>query len=140
MICSINGAGGQRRQLADIAEALRPPEQPPLISTQRYLNDAVIKRKAEAFKVFVVRVHECTLRGKRYRFLMDGHHNYAAAKLRGVEPTFATPGAKFLRHLNKMTPRQQEAFFINNLTDCPHYYVETGEIVEELQPVMEPSE
>ncbi|MDP4557912.1 chromosome partitioning protein ParB [Halomonas meridiana] len=132
--------GIQSRHFANLGELMQPPEKPPLISTQRYLNDAVIKRKAETFKVFVVRVHECTLRGKRYRFLMDGHHNYAAANLRGVEPTFTGPGAKFLRHLNKMTPRQQEAFFINNLTDCPHYYVETGEIVEELQPVMEPSE
>lgn len=140
MICSINGVGGQRRQLADIAEALRPPEQPPLISKQRYLNDAVIKRKAETFKVFVVRVHECTLRGKRYRMIIDGHHNHAAAKLCGVEPTFTTPGAKFLRHLNKMTPRQQEAFFINNLTDCDHYYVETGEIVDELVAPMELSQ
>lgn len=129
--------GIQSRHFANLGEALQQPEKPPLISTQRYLNNEVVKRKAETFKVFVVRVHECTLRGKRYRFLMDGHHNYAAAKLRGVEPTFTTPGAKFLRHLNKMTPRQQEAFLINNLTDCPHYYVETGEIVAELEAPME---
>lgn len=129
--------GIQSRHFANLGELLQSPEKPPLISTQRYLNDAVIKRKAETFKVFVVRVHECTLRGKRYRFLVDGHHNYAAAKLCGVEPTFTTPGAKFLRHLNKMTPRQQEAFLINNLTDCDHYYVETGEIVEELVAPME---
>ncbi|MGV2930191.1 chromosome partitioning protein ParB [Vreelandella venusta] len=129
--------GTQSRHFANLGELLQSPEQPPLISTQRYLNDAVIKRKAETFKVFVVRVHECTLRGKRYRFLVDGHHNYAAAKLCGVEPTFTTAGAKFLRHLNKLTPRQQEAFFIDNLTDCDHYYVETGEIVEELVAPME---
>ena len=132
--------GFQSRHFANLAEALSPPEQPPLISCQRYLNDAVIKRKAETFKVFVVRVHECTLRGKRYRIIVDGHHNYAAAKLCGVEPTFSGPGNKFLRHLNKMTPRQQEAFLINNLTDCPHYFVETGEIVAELEAPMELSQ
>lgn len=129
--------GIQSRHFTNLDEALQPKEQPPLISSQRYLNEAVIKRKAETFKVFVVRVHECELRRKRYRMIIDGHHNYAAAKLKGVEPTFSGPGNKFLRHLNKMTPRQQEAFLINNLTDCEHYYVETGEIVSELEPRME---
>jgi len=129
--------GIQSRHFANLGEAVQPQEQPPLISCQRYLNEAVIKRKAETFKVFVVRVHECTLRGKRYRIIVDGHHNYAAAKLCGVEPTFSGPGNKFLRHLNKMAPRQQEAFLINSLTDCEHYYVETGEIVTELEPRME---
>lgn len=124
--------GIQSRHLANLGEALQAQEQPPLISSQRYLSDTVIKRKAETFKVFVVRVHECTLRGKRYRMIIDGHHNYAAAKLIGVEPTFSGGGAKFLRHLNKMTPLQQEQFLINNLTDSLHYNVETGEIVEEL--------
>tara|TARA_R100000027_G_C2240344_1_gene91808 strand:- start:976 stop:1383 length:408 start_codon:yes stop_codon:yes gene_type:complete len=132
--------GIQSRHFANIGEALQPQEQPPLISSQRFLSDAVIKRKAKTFKVFVVRVHECTLRGKRYRMIVDGHHNYAAAKRAGVEPTFSCPGNKFLRHLNKMTPRQQEAFLINNLTDCEHYCVDTGEIVEELVAPMELSQ
>lgn len=129
--------GIQSRHFANLDELLQPQELPPLISSQRYLNEAVIKRKAESFKVFVVRIHECTLRGKRYRMIIDGHHNYAAAKLKGVEPTFSCPGNKFMRHLNKMTPRQQEAFLVNNLTDCEHYYVETGEIVTELEAPME---
>lgn len=129
--------GIQSRHFANLGEALQPKEQPPLISSQRFLSDVVVKRKAEAFKVFVVRIHECTLRGKRYRMIIDGHHNYAAAKRVGVKPTFSCPGNKFMRHLNKMTPRQQEAFLINNLTDCEHYYVETGEIVEALEGRME---
>ncbi|MBS3670159.1 ParB/RepB/Spo0J family partition protein [Halomonas boliviensis] len=129
--------GLQSRHFANLGEALQPQEPAPLISSQRFLSDEVVKRKAEAFKVFVVRIHECTLRGKRYRMIIDGHHNYAAAKRVGVEPTFNCPGNKFMRHLNKMPPRQQEAFLINNLTDCEHYYVETGEIVDELEAPME---
>ena len=129
--------GIQSRHFANLGEALQPQELPPLISSQRFLSDVVVKRKAEAFKVFVVRIHECTLRGKRYRMIIDGHHNYAAAKRVGVEPTFSCPGNKFMRHLSKMTPRQQEAFLINNLTDCEHYYVKTGEIVEALEGRME---
>ncbi|MBZ5489179.1 chromosome partitioning protein ParB [Halomonas aquamarina] len=128
--------GIQSRHLANLGEVFQPKEQPPLISCQRYLNEAVVKRKADTFHVFVVRIHECTLRGKQYRVIVDGHHNYAAAKRLGVEPTFSGPGNKFLRILGKMTPRQQEAFMINNVTDCDHYYVETGEIVAELEAPM----
>lgn len=130
----------QSRHFANLGEALQQQEQPPLISCQRHLDETKVWHKAETFRVFVVRVLECTLRGKRYRLMMDGHHSYAAAKLKGVEPTFSGPRNKFMRHLNKMSPRQREAFLINNLTDCPHYYVETGEIVEELQAPMELSQ
>lgn len=129
--------GHEPQRLANMLDVLRGPKAPPLISCQRYLDEATVQRKADQFSVFIVRIHECELRGKRYRMIIDGHHNYAAAKLRGVEPVFRVPGAKFLRHLGKMSPRQQEAFLINNLTDCPHYYVETGEIVTELEPRME---
>jgi hypothetical protein len=41
--------------------------QPPLISSQRYLNCDVIVRKAATFKVFVVRTLAMEIRGKPYR-------------------------------------------------------------------------
>lgn len=109
----------------------------PLISSQRHLDRKTVARKAAKFDVFVVRVHECDLRGKRYRMIVDGHHNLHAARLRGEEPVFKPPGAKFLRHLSKMADWEREAFLINNLTDSDHYFVETGEVVEELLPVQE---
>ncbi|NIC05219.1 chromosome partitioning protein ParB [Halomonas sp. DX6] len=106
----------------------------PLISSQRHLDREKVLRKARTFSVFVVRVHECTLRGRRYRMVIDGHHNLAAARVAGVEPRFKAPGSKFLRHLNKMTQRQRDEFLFNNLTDSEHYYVDTGEVVAELLP------
>ena len=48
--------------------------QPPLISSQRYLNRDVIARKAATFKLFVVRTVDMEIRGKPYRILLDGHH------------------------------------------------------------------
>ncbi len=54
--------GIQASRFAKLGEWVQPPEKPPLISAQRYLNDAVIKRKAETFKVFAVRVH-CAAEG-----------------------------------------------------------------------------
>lgn len=110
----------------------------PLISSQRHLDRATVLRKAATYKVFVVRVHTCELRGRRYRMIVDGHHNLAAARIAGVDPTFKPPGAKFMRHLSKMPAWQRQQFLINNLTDSDHYYVDTGEVVTELLP-SEPS-
>lgn len=116
------------------------PELAPLISSQRHLDSRTVARKAATFDVFVVRIHDCELRGKRYRMIVDGHHNLAAARLMGVEPTFKPPGAKFLRHLSKMAPWQREAFLINNLSDSDHYFVDTGEVVEDLLSVQSQKE
>ncbi|MCE8042487.1 hypothetical protein HOP60_10005 [Halomonas daqingensis] len=110
----------------------------PLISSQRHLDRDKVLRKARTFSVFVVRVHACTLRGRRYRMVVDGHHNLAAARMLGIEPRFKAPGSKFQRYLNRMAPLEREAFLINNLTDCDHYYVDTGEVVAELLNVEEP--
>lgn len=107
----------------------------PLISSQRYLNPEIISRKAAGFKVFVVRTVEIELRGKLYRILLDGHHNLAAAKLAGVEPTWRGPANKLERIMRAMSPDKLAAMLINNLTDSDWYYVDTGEVVSELLTV-----
>ncbi|GCW61628.1 hypothetical protein HmCmsJML116_03840 [Escherichia coli] len=104
----------------------------PLISSQRYLNDAKVADKASRFKRFIVGVYPVVLRGVQYTILMDGHHNYAAAKLAGVEPDYRPITKKVLRILGDMTEREREAFFINNVTDSNYYFVETGEVVHGL--------
>jgi hypothetical protein len=107
----------------------------PLISSQRYLNDRVVAEKASRFSVFVVRVAEVTLRGKPYQILTDGHHNLAAARRAGVEPTWRGPSNKWRRIQDRTKPEVFEAFLINNLTDSDWYFVETGEVVADLLPV-----
>lgn len=56
----------------------------PLISSQSYLDKAKVNDRAARFKRFIVSVYPIVLRGQQYTILMDGHHNYAAAKLAGV--------------------------------------------------------
>ncbi|MBU9643741.1 hypothetical protein KTF36_17975 [Burkholderia gladioli] len=104
----------------------------PLISSQRHLDHGLVARKAERFAVFIVHVADVTLRGKPYRLVIDGHHNLAAAKLVGVEPVWRPPGAKWQRIQESLTPAQFERFLINNLTDSDYYFIDTGEVVQEL--------
>jgi hypothetical protein len=91
-----------------------------------------VVKKAQTFKVFIVRTYEVELRGKKYRVLLDGHHNLAAARALGVEPDWRGPSAKFERIRKAMTPSAFEEFLINNLTDSDWYYVDTGGVVAEL--------
>jgi len=104
----------------------------PLISSQRYLNDATVARKAQTFKVFVVNVIKVVLRGRPYRVLVDGHHNLAAARLAGVEPTWRGAPKKLQRIIDTTPAAEFERFLINNLTDSDWYYVDTGAVVPEL--------
>ncbi|HBW2982854.1 TPA: chromosome partitioning protein ParB [Klebsiella pneumoniae] len=104
-----------------------------LISSQRYLNMSIVNERATRFKRFIVNVHPVVLRGVQYTILMDGHHNYAAAKLAGVDPDYRPVAKKVMKIIGGMSEREQEALFINNVTDSDYYYVETGEVVEELR-------
>jgi hypothetical protein len=104
----------------------------PLISSQRYLNDALVRRKAAEFKIFVVRTVEVELRGVHYRVLLDGHHNLAAARMAGVEPTWRGPSTKTQRVMRDLGTEGFAAALINNLTDSDWYYVDGGEVVSEL--------
>jgi hypothetical protein len=107
----------------------------PLISSQRYLSERLVAEKAARFSVFIVRVADVVLRGKPYRVLIDGHHNLAAARRAGVEPTWRGPSPKWRRIQERTKATVFEAFLINNLTDSDWYYVDTGEVVAELLPV-----
>lgn len=103
-----------------------------LISSQRYLDRSKVTDRALRFKRFIVAVYPIVLRGVQYTILMDGHHNYAAAKLAGVEPDFRPVAKKVMKVIGGMTEHEREALFINNVTDSHYYYVETGEVVQEL--------
>lgn len=108
------------------------PVHPPLISSQRYLNRDVVARKANNFKVFVVRTVDLELRGRRYRVIVDGHHNLAAARLTGAEPKWKGAPPKLERIMKSMRASDFADFMINNLTDSDWYFHDTGQVVEEL--------
>lgn len=103
-----------------------------LISSQRFLDPVLVARKACTFKVFIVCVAEVTLRGQPYRVLIDGHHNLAAARQAGVEPTWRGPAKKFARIMATIPKAEFERFLINNLTDSDWYDVDTGAVILEL--------
>ncbi|QHM95308.1 chromosome partitioning protein ParB [Kosakonia sacchari] len=103
-----------------------------LISSQRYLNRAVVAERALKFKRFVVNVFPVVLRDTQYTILMDGHHNFAAAKLAGVDPDFRPVSKKLMKILKGMSAHQVEALLINNVTDSDYYFVDSGEVVDAL--------
>jgi hypothetical protein len=107
----------------------------PLISSQRYLDAAKVLRKASRFQVFVVRTTEVEMRGRRYRILLDGHHNLAAAKMCGVAPTWRGPSNRTLTVMRALGNEAFSRALINNLTDSDWYFVESGEVVQELLDV-----
>lgn len=104
---------------------------PPLISSQRYLNRALVAHKAATFKVFVVRTVDVELRGRLYRVLLDGHHALAAARARGVEPCWRRHD-KTERMVKRIGAGAFAKTMINNLTDSDWYFVDTGEVVADL--------
>ena len=105
---------------------------PPLISSQRYLNRQLVLHKAASFKAFIVYTLDLELRGRRYRIVLDGHHNLAAARLAGAEPTWRGPPPKIQRLQRRTPPAEFARLMINNLTDSDWHFVVTGEVVEEL--------
>ena len=103
-----------------------------LISSQRYLDMDKVKDRAVRFKCFIVNVYPVVLRDVQYTIIMDGHHNFAAARLAGIEPDFRPVGKKAKKLLDSMSCREREAFLINNVTDRKYYYVDNGEVVTNL--------
>lgn len=106
--------------------------EPRVISSQRFLNPEIVQRKAEQFRVFVVRTLDIDLRGRRYRVMLDGHHNLAAARLAGIAPTWKGPSRKTRRVIEQMGTEAFACMLINNLTDSDWYDVISGQIVDEL--------
>ena len=59
-----------------------------IISSQRYLDDEIVKAKIAA-RDFVVKLSpEFIVDGETYQTVIDGHHSYAAAIEAGVSPVF----------------------------------------------------
>ena len=58
------------------------------ISSQRYLNDAIVAQKIEAQDFVVLVSPEFEVAGIVVRVVLDGHHSYAAAIEAGASPEF----------------------------------------------------
>ncbi|AXF58174.1 chromosome partitioning protein ParB [Leclercia sp. W6] len=103
-----------------------------LISSQRYLDMEEVNDRAIRYRRFIVNVYPIVLRGVQYTIIMDGHHNFAAARLAGVDPDFRPISKKAKKILDSIPSREREALLINNVTDSNYYYVDNGEVVTNL--------
>jgi len=57
-----------------------------IITSQRYLDSAIVSRKFAARDFTITVSPEFTVDGQTYRVLLDGHHSLTAALEAGVEP------------------------------------------------------
>ena len=59
-----------------------------LISSQSYLDDAIVEEKISARDFVVAITPVMVIDGEEYQAIIDGHHSLAAARQVGVEPEF----------------------------------------------------
>ena len=111
----------------------------PLISRERILDEGKVVAKTARLSVFIVRVAESTVRGRRFRVLTDGPHNLAAAlrsriahRASRIAPLWRGPSTKWIRIQSTVPPKDFEPFLIENLTDADWYSVDSGGVVTEL--------
>ena len=96
-----------------------------IISSQRFLDDAIVAQKLAACD-FVVSVSPAMeFDGETYEVVLDGHHSLEAARQAGVSPVFVT-----------MTTQDHDAIgldFVDFLEvtriDSDFYNIETGKDV-----------
>ncbi len=65
-----------------------------IISSQKYLDDAIVAQKLAAGDFLVTLSPEFEVDGETYQTIIDGHHSLAAARLAGVSPEFETAGTE----------------------------------------------
>lgn len=61
-----------------------------IISSQRYINDAIVSEKIQNKDFKVSLSPEFELEGQKYQVVLDGHHSLKAAIQSGAEPELET--------------------------------------------------
>lgn len=99
------------------------------ISSQRYIDDAIVEAKVEAadFEVFVS--PEFEFEGEIVRVVLDGHHSLAAAKLAGLAPVYVEYTATEHDAIALIAAGAYEDFLMATHLGDDYYNVETGECV-----------
>ena len=97
-----------------------------LISSQRYLDEAIVAVKIENEDFEVQVSPEFEFEGETYRVVMDGHHSYAAAKKAGAEPVFYEQDASDNDRIALLENGNTEDFFDVCRIDSDWYDIETG--------------
>lgn len=93
-----------------------------VISSQRYLDDDVVKSKRLSMD-YTVTVVDVVIDGNDYRVIVDGHHSLAAAKLDNVAPVIEVSDYNYQSEIDYMGI---DTFMLQHYIDSDWYDVSTG--------------
>jgi len=97
-----------------------------LLSSQRYLDDAIVQEKRRA-KDYTVRLSPTfTNDGKPVQVVLDGHHALAAAKADGVSPKFEVLDAQADDRIGLLDRGKVDDFLEATYQDADYYDLATG--------------
>lgn len=94
------------------------------ISSQRYVDEAIVAAKREAAD-YAAQYVVVSVDGDEYAVVVDGHHSIAAAKADGAEIEWEPAGAE----IDAEAARDGIAFLEAHHNGDDWYDVETGELV-----------
>ena len=96
-----------------------------LISSQKYLDDDVVAQKLlnNDFEVSVSPVFEVD--GEKMSVVLDGHHSFAAAKKKGVDPILQIADDSILDYVDDLKD-DIDMFLEKAYIDSEYYYIEGG--------------
>lgn len=96
------------------------------ISSQRFLDDAVVESKRGAM-TYIVKVSPAfEIDGETFRVVLDGHHTLEAAKLDGVEPKFEEQTATDNDFVGLINQGMIDDFLAMAYFGSDYFDVETG--------------
>lgn len=96
------------------------------ISSQRFLDDAVVESKRGA-TTYIVKVSPAfEIEGETLRVVLDGHHTLEAAKLDGVEPEYVEQSPRENDTISVLNDGRVDDFLAMHRMDSDFYDVETG--------------
>lgn len=100
-----------------------------IISSQRYLDENIVKEKIENkdFTVSLSPVFE--VEGIEYQAILDGHHSLEAAKITGSDPVFVEMDGIDSDHISLLVDGKIDDFLTVCHIDDNWYDIETGKYV-----------
>lgn len=96
------------------------------VSSQRFLDDAIVERKVEDGDFEVLVSPEFEFDGQAMRVVLDGHHSFAAAKQAGTSPVYVTATQQEHDAVALIERGEIEDFLAVTHMGDDYYDIETG--------------
>ena len=97
-----------------------------IISSQSFLDDAIVQEKMEAGDFGVVLSPVFEVDGEQYQVVLDGHHSLAAAKEAGEEPDYEVASCTTDDRVCLLQRGQVNDFLLAAHMGDDYYDTETG--------------